>query len=146
MKKVALKDTEIISFKTDSTTLNETLGGDGIETNNLVVLQAPTGEGKTTFMMRLAINASQQGHKVAYISLGEQSEDELQIRFICMIRSIKYRGVKAKHYTDSQQLWINEAFDDESCKDILDNIDTYYDENLSSCRWCWCRSCRSWRR
>lgn len=109
---------------TDSIQLNDALGGKGIETGNLVVIQAPTGEGKTTMMMRLAINAADQNHNVAYISCGEQDLCELSLRFGCMVRDIKYRGKYRDQYPVSHQNWLNELRDND--KKIIDNITPYY--------------------
>ena len=75
--------------KTDSDQLNEMLGG-GLRTGNLIVVQAPSGAGKTTFMMRLFIRALMAHKKVAYISIGEQDEIEVFERIACMGRKIDY--------------------------------------------------------
>lgn len=75
--------------KTDSDQLNEMLGG-GLRTGNLIVVQAPSGAGKTTFMMRLFIRALMAHKKVAYISIGEQDEIEVFERIACMDKKIDY--------------------------------------------------------
>ena len=125
MKEVLFDQRDRIYFLTDCSQLNEALGGFGIQSGNLVVVQAPTGEGKTTFMMRLAINAAKE-HKVAYISCGEQDEKELSVRFICMIRQIKYQGVQESSYTPEQVKDLK-SFAEHS--EAFSNIDVFYEEN-----------------
>ena len=97
--KLQFEERPRINFLTDSTQLNNALGGYGIESGNLVVVQSPTGDGKTTFMMRLAILAAKE-HKVAYISCGEQDLKELSVRFACMIHGRKYLGVHKESYNE----------------------------------------------
>ena len=82
-------DNKIEYVKTDSEQLNELLGG-GIRTGNLVVIEAPSGAGKTTFMMRLFIRALLAHKPVAYISIGEQNETEIFERIACMYCKIDY--------------------------------------------------------
>ena len=82
-------ENKIEYVKTDSEQLNEILGG-GLRTGNLVVVQAPSGAGKTTFMMRLFIRALLANKPVAYISIGEQDEKEVFERIACMYCKIDY--------------------------------------------------------
>lgn len=128
MQEVLFKQTPALSFLTDSPTLNYALGGKGIMVGNLVVIQAPTGDGKTTMMMRLAINAAEQGQKVAYISLGEQDITELTIRFACMITENKYLGSYEELYKKEEMEMISKATTYEAFK----NIDIFYDEHLKN--------------
>ena len=83
------EDNRIEYVKTDSEQLNEILGG-GIRTGNLIVLEAPSGAGKTTFMMRLFIRCLLARKPVAYISIGEQDETEVFERIACMYCKIDY--------------------------------------------------------
>lgn len=83
------EDNRIEYVKTDSEQLNEILGG-GIGTGNLIVLEAPSGAGKTTFMMRLFIRCLLARKPVAYISIGEQDEIEVFERIACMYCNIDY--------------------------------------------------------
>lgn len=83
------EDNRIEYVKTDSEQLNEILGG-GIRTGNLIVLEAPSGAGKTTFMMRLFIRCLLSRKPVAYISIGEQDETEVFERIACMYCNIDY--------------------------------------------------------
>lgn len=83
------EDNRIEYVKTDSEQLNEILGG-GIRTGNLIVVEAPSGAGKTTFMMRLFIRCLLARKPVAYISIGEQDETEVFERIACMYCNIDY--------------------------------------------------------
>lgn len=83
------EDNKIEYVKTDSEQLNELLGG-GIRTGNLIVVEAPSGAGKTTFMMRLFIRCLLARKPVAYISIGEQDETEVFERIACMYCNIDY--------------------------------------------------------
>ena len=82
-------ENKIEYVKTDSEQLNEILGG-GLRTGNLIVVEAPSGAGKTTFMMRLFIRALLANKPVAYISIGEQDETEVFERIACMYCKIDY--------------------------------------------------------
>lgn len=107
------EDNRIEYVKTDSLSLNDMLGG-GLRTGNLVVLEAPSGAGKTTFMMRLFIKALLAKKPVAYISIGEQDENEVFERIACMYCKIDY----AK-FIDSR--------DEEDCKRIKLFIEKFRD-------------------
>ena len=100
--------------KTDSEQLNEMLGG-GLRTGNLIVVQAPSGAGKTTFMMRLFIRALMAHKKVAYISIGEQDEVEVFERIACMDKKIDYAN-----FIDSRT--------EEYCEKINDFIEHFRDQ------------------
>lgn len=115
--------------KTDSEQLNELLGG-GLRTGNLVVVQAPSGAGKTTFMMRLFIRALLARKKVAYISIGEQDETEVFERIACMEKKIDYANFidtrtseeceKIKDFLDSFSNRINIYYSDDPFSPIVD--------------------------
>lgn len=132
MVKFIPEEGNIISFLTDSYSLNCALGGQGIETGQLVVLQSPTGDGKTTALQRLALKAADQGHKVAFVSLGEQSMKVLQAKLICMLIGIPYKGKKAARYTDAQLEMIKRTQEPDSpYQPILQNIDYSYGDGCS---------------
>lgn len=82
--------------KTDSDTLNELIGG-GLRTDNLIVVQAPAGCGKTTFLMRCTYRCLLAGEKVLYISGGEQDERELFERLGCMMCGVNYADFIAEY-------------------------------------------------
>lgn len=108
-------DANTIEFvKTDSEQLNEMLGG-GLRTGNLIVVQAPSGAGKTTFMMRLFIRALMAHKKVAYISIGEQDEIEVFERIACMDKKIDYAN-----FIDTRT--------EEDCDKIRDFIEHFGDK------------------
>lgn len=94
--------TKIDIVTTDSITLNEMLGG-GLRTSNLIVLQAPSGIGKTTFMMRLFNNTILQKKKVAYLSIGEENEIEIAERISCMFKSLEYDKFTATRNEEESQ-------------------------------------------
>lgn len=75
--------------KTDIPTLNEALGG-GIRTGNFIVFQAPSGAGKSTFLQRLFFKTLMARKKAAYISLGEQTNDEIFERIVSISAQISY--------------------------------------------------------
>lgn len=114
---------QIEIVETDSPTLNTMLGG-GLRTSNLYVLQAASGEGKTTFMMRLFIKCLLQKKKVAYISVGEQSAKEIINRIACMYYGISYESYENDN-TDEQVEKINSFA--EKYKEL---IYTYYSDDL----------------
>lgn len=87
--------------KTDSEVLNDLLDG-GLKTDNLIVIQAPTGVGKTTVMLRLAIRALIAQKKVMYYSCGEQSAEELKTKMICMLASVPFKGYGKLDYTEEE--------------------------------------------
>lgn len=116
-------DEQIEVVETDSPTLNKMLGG-GLRTGNLYVLQAKSGEGKTTFMMRLFINCLLAGKKVAFISAGEQSAKEIVCRIACMYYRISYESYEFDN-TDEQCEKINKFV--EKYKDLMY---VYYSEDL----------------
>ena len=116
-------DDQIEVVETDSPTFNKMLGG-GLRTGNLYVLQAKSGEGKTTFMMRLFINCLLAGKKVAFISAGEQSAQEIICRIACMYYRISYESYEFDN-TDEQCEKINEFV--EKYKDLMY---VYYSEDL----------------
>lgn len=99
--------------KTDSDQLNEILGG-GLRTGNLIVVEAPSGVGKTTFMMRLFIKALLAHKPVAYLSIGEQDETEVFERIACMFYKIDYTS-------------FIETRSEEDCQKIKDFINEYKD-------------------
>lgn len=99
--------------KTDSETINEVLGG-GLRTGNLIVVEAPSGAGKTTFMMRLFIRALLAHKPVAYLSIGEQDETEVFERIACMFYKIDYTE-------------FIETRSEEDCQKINDFINEYKD-------------------
>lgn len=105
---------KIDKFMTDSPTLNEYLGG-GLRTGNLIILQAPSGIGKTTVMMRLFIRALIAGKKAAYLSIGEQDQNEVTERIACMFKKIDY----AK-FIDSRE--------EEDCNKIEEFLKKYKDK------------------
>ena len=67
-------------LKTGIVDLDHKLGG-GFGHKWFVVVSAPSGGGKTTLMMQVAINVAQQGGKVMVISR-EMSDEELEARII----------------------------------------------------------------
>lgn len=98
---------------TDSVQLNEMLGG-GLMTGNLIVVQAPSGVGKTTFMMRSFIRTLIAGEKAAYISIGEQDEREILERIACMYNKIDYVSFfkyRSKDDVDKCQKFFDKNFD-----------------------------------
>lgn len=120
---IQFEEREVLSFLTDSKQLNDALGGYGIESGNLLVVQSPTGDGKTTFMMRLAILAA-KGHKVAYISCGEQDVKELSVRFARMVQGEQYKGVQKSRYTEDEYNEIIKCCNNSKC---YKNIEVYYE-------------------
>ena len=112
--------------KTDSDTLNELLDG-GLKTDNLIVLQAPTGVGKSTVMMRLAIRALIAHKKVMYYSCGEQSVEELKTKIICMLAAVPFRGYGKLDYSEDEYNKITDAF--EKYKEMFDNLYFGYCDN-----------------
>jgi len=106
--------------KTDCSQLNTMIGG-GLRTDNLYVLQAPSGTGKTTFMMRLAINCLKQGKKVMYISAGEQDNREIIERILCMETGIDYEKFVEK-YDDNE---VKKCWN----VDFLENLYINYSDN-----------------
>lgn len=126
MDKVLYEKRKRISFLTDSDELNAALGGRGIESGNLFIVQGPTGSGKTTFLMRLAILAAKE-HKVTYISLcGEQPLEELSSRLAKMIRGKPYHGYFAEDYTEEE---LQEEEEDLAQKTSWKNIEIVYEKN-----------------
>lgn len=116
-------DNQIQVVETDSPTLNKMLGG-GLRTGNLYVLEALSGQGKTTFMMRLFINCLLAKKKVAFISVGEQSAEEILGRIACMYYSISYESFELDN-TDEQCEKVNKFI--AKYKDL---IYIYYSEDL----------------
>lgn len=80
--------------------LDDALGG--IYKNDLIVLGARSGVGKTQISMLMAVSASQAGKRVAYLAL-ESDAYELE-------RRIKYQALSEKFYQDLQRpknIWLN---------------------------------------
>ena len=133
-------DANTIEFvKTDSEQLNEMLGG-GLRTGNLIVVQAPSGAGKTTFMMRLFIRALMARKKVAYISIGEQDATEVFERIACMWNKIDYANFidtrtpedcdKIRYFIESFGDQINIYYSDDPFSPTEDeNGNIHYDIN-----------------
>lgn len=112
---------------TDSPTLNEALGG-GMRTSNLIVLQAPTGEGKTTFLMRLAIRSIMSKKRVLYVSVGEQTPEEIYMRLKCMIAGVTYNGNSREDYSEEDADRIEET----ASSGFFDNLYVQYtDDSIS---------------
>lgn len=115
--------------KTDSTQLDEMLGG-GLSTDSFIVIQGPTGSGKTSFMLRNAIKCLIAGKKVMYISCGEQSLEELLMKMYCMNAKIEYKGVGEGDYTEEELNKIGDSIN----WDRFDNLYMEYSEELFSLR------------
>ena len=99
---------------TESPTLNEYLGG-GLRTGNLVVLEAPSGIGKSTIMQRLFIRGLMGKKKVAYLSIGEQDQKEIAERIACMFKNIEY-----------------DKFDISRTDDDFDKIEEFLENNYNN--------------
>ncbi len=76
-------------FPTGFEWLDEQLRG-GLHQGSLLLVQAPSGVGKTSFLLSLARNWIAQKQKVLYISAGEQTKMEILRRFTAMDMGIWY--------------------------------------------------------
>ena len=69
--------------------LDERLGG-GLHAGSLLLVQAPSGQGKTSFLLSLAMNWIRAKESVLYISAGEQTAMEIYRRLTAMARGENY--------------------------------------------------------
>ena len=76
-------------FPTGFEWLDEQLGG-GLHEGSLLLVQAPSGVGKTSFLLSLTRNWIDQKEKVLYISAGEQTEMEIMRRMTAMSKGVYY--------------------------------------------------------
>lgn len=97
------KKVEYKTVPTGSEELNNLLGG-GLITNNLVVIQGPSGVGKTTVLQRITLDCIEAGERVLYISAGEQDITELSERFACMYKGIDYCGYVLNKTADKKDV------------------------------------------
>ncbi|MCQ2088158.1 MAG: hypothetical protein MJZ37_08885 [Bacilli bacterium] len=100
----------------DLPSLNEITDG-GFRTSNFIVVQAGTGCGKTTFLIRSAIKALFAKKKVLFISAGEETEQDIIMHFKCMIAGVDYHRASKNLYTQEEIDKI-EALDES----IFDNL------------------------
>ena len=127
---------------TSSNKLNEILDG-GLETGNLIVVQAPSGAGKSTFLMRMCYECLHQT-ECAFISAGEQDLEEIVSRFAAIhagIKWIEFRKLsfeeKEKYINDFNKefegrlhIYISEMPFDMNEKLVNDDIISYCDMDL----------------
>ena len=96
---------EIITIPTDSKEVNNILCG-GISTSEFILIQAPSGAGKTTVLERLALRAcfsKEYDGEVAFISLGEQQAKIIMEQILCMNASIDYRHEYKRASTERRE-------------------------------------------
>lgn len=83
----------IITIPTDSKKINDILCG-GISTSEFILIQAPSGKGKTTVLERLTLRScisKQYDGKVAFVSLGEQQSKVIWEQILCMNSNVDYK-------------------------------------------------------
>lgn len=94
-------DTEPLVVPIGVNFIDKLLGG-GMPSGVLGVIQAPTGLGKSTFLLRICLNLLNASKRVLYVSGGEQDEWELFQRLVAMDLAIDYptlaRSFKAPAY------------------------------------------------
>lgn len=97
-------------FPTGFEWLDEQLGG-GLHEGSLLLVQAPSGVGKTSFLLSLARNWIQRKEKVLYISAGEQTKMEILRRFTAMDLGIWYWQLINDKDCDKRVLeWLEKAW------------------------------------
>ena len=118
----SLKDPIFISTGMDF--LDEILGG-GLVTGSLVMVQAPSGVGKTSFLMNLTMQVMKQGKRVFYLSAGEQDFQEVLERFTSLFADQSYMFFKQQ-----PREWRNERIRRfiDKYGDLLDTV--YSDDPL----------------
>ena len=116
------REEDVVS--TDLSSLNEALGG-GLRTSNLIMLQAPTGEGKTTTFVRWACLALLQGKKVFFYTINEQDKQEMLIRIKCALCRINYKSKNSNKYDEKEK----ERMKSDYIKNLLKNLVLAYSEN-----------------
>lgn len=71
----------------------------GIFQNDLLLLGAKTGAGKTALAARIAYANAQRGKRVHYFALeAEEDEIERRIKFQCVAELVRRRGVQWEHH------------------------------------------------
>ena len=90
LKEIYLSDKQFLKVSTGIETLDAITNG-GLLTQNLYVFQAPTGVGKTTFLMDMSLKCLEKHQKVMYITAGEQDIDEIASRLACMYCHVSYK-------------------------------------------------------
>lgn len=97
-------------FPTGFEWLDERLGG-GLHEGSLLLVQAPSGVGKTSFLLALARNWILQKEKVLYISAGEQTKMEILRRFTAMDLGVWYWELIKDPDCDRKVLrWLEKAW------------------------------------
>lgn len=120
-KLLEVKEFEIIP--TESTQLNNIIGG-GLMPQELYVIQAATGIGKSTLLRRLCLNILKKGKKVIFISCGEETIDENLIKIACMDSGIPFK--RMNDYSNIESKLINEFI-----VKYGDLLYLYYDSKLN---------------
>ena len=90
LRDIWLSDKQFMKVSTGIETLDSITNG-GLLTQNLYVFQAPTGVGKTTFLMDMCLKCLKSLQKVMYITAGEQDIDEIASRLACMHCHVSYK-------------------------------------------------------
>jgi DNA repair protein RadA/Sms len=123
----SIPQTQVFRFSSGLNELDRVLGG-GMVPGSLVLLGGDPGIGKSTLLLQVADNLSQQGSKVLYLS-GEESA--LQIR----LRSVRL-GIETDqiYLLNEQNIDLLDSYVQEIDPNlvIIDSIQTVYAESLSS--------------
>lgn len=111
---------------------------DGISTDDLVVLTAKTGHGKTQLASHIAMQSAASGHRVHFFALeAHQNEIELRIRFKCLSEHFySQRRTRTSSELPDYQKWVLGKQDhllkefepdvDIFLNKILCNLNTFY--------------------
>lgn len=93
----------------------------GIQKNNLVILAARPGVGKTSFALNIASNVAEKGKTVLLFSM-EMSSEELGQRILSMTSSIEMEKMKSGNLSSDEWMALSTAQDDyEDMKIFVDD-------------------------
>lgn len=116
-----------IRLKTKIDELDRVLGG-GIVGGSLTLVGGDPGIGKSTLVLQMCQEISNQGKKVLYVS-GEESLKQIKIR----AQRLKVDGDQVMLYAETSLLYIHQAIENQK-PDVLivDSIQTIYSDDITS--------------
>jgi len=93
--------------------INQALPSGGYQRGQLVMVGAPPGTGKTTFLLNEAVFSAKHGNKVLYVSLGDMLPQDFFVKIIGIVKDLPVSHILMK---------IDELWRDKEVQEIARNL------------------------